>query len=431
MRWPGSITGKRRAPRELRAQRGGERTGDVAVIAVLVAEDVFRYAAGEGDRVRRLDAHQRLGEEQRAAERIGRGIENVIGGDRRRAGARSLRAARPRRASPGRSRCRGRRRRAAPPRRPASRRRVVAGEKPAAHREGRDAEKHAVVDQRELGGAAADVDMEHAFLALPGKPAPRRRRGRRARIRACGRRWRRRTCRPRRRTARRSLSHSALDRLAGEDHRATVDVLARKAGVAIALRDEAAERGGIDGAVGQERREHDRRAPHHLAVDGDEAARQALALTLQQHLGEQEVRGRAADVDADGGELDVLLAPDGARDLGTLLVGHREMLVKEVEFVHEVSAQPGLVAIRWAQCPQPTAACKAHRERIGAWPRHGLPRLHRPAPRDRAIRVSPALSMSAPRYSAASKIAVAPHLDRPVEPGDDSTRGDVRKPMRR
>ncbi len=28
------------------------------------------------------------------------------------------------------------------------------------------------------------------------------------------------------------------------------------------------------------------------------------------------------------------------------------MLVKEVEVVHEASAQPGPVAIRWAQCPQ-------------------------------------------------------------------------------
>ena len=40
-----------------------------------------------------------------------------------------------------------------------------------------------------------------------------------------------------------------FDRLAGEDHRARVDVLPREAGVAIALRDEGAERGRIDGAV--------------------------------------------------------------------------------------------------------------------------------------------------------------------------------------
>ena len=47
---------------------------------------------------------------------------------------------------------------------------LVAGDEPAAHREGGDAEEHAVVDQRELGGAAADVDMEHAFVALLGQP---------------------------------------------------------------------------------------------------------------------------------------------------------------------------------------------------------------------------------------------------------------------
>ena len=86
--------------------------------------------------------------------------------------------------------------------------------------------------------------------------------------------------------------------------------------------------------------------------DDDEPARQPLGLALQQHLGEQEVRGRAADVDADGGKLDVLLVPDELRDLGAVLVGHREMFVKDVEVVHENSAQPGPIPIRWAQCPQ-------------------------------------------------------------------------------
>ena len=72
-----------------------------------------------------------------------------------------------------------------------------------------------------------------------------------------------------------------------------------------------------------------------LAMHDDEAARQALALPLQQHLGEQQVRGRAADIDADGGELDVLLVPDVLRDRGALLVRHREVFVEEVELVHE------------------------------------------------------------------------------------------------
>jgi hypothetical protein len=40
------------------------------------------------------------------------------------------------------------------------------------------------------------------------------------------------------------------------------------------------------------------------------------------------------------------------RDLGAVLVGHREMFVKDVEVVHENSAQPGPKPIRWAQCLQ-------------------------------------------------------------------------------
>ena len=148
------------------------------------------------------------------------------------------------------------------------------------------------------------------------------------------------------------LGVPALDRLAGEDHRAAVDIGALEACFAVALRDEVAERGGVDGAVGEERRQHDRRAPHHLAMHDDEPARQSLGLALQQHLGEQEVRGGAADVDADGGKLDILLVPDQLRDLGAVLVGHREMFVKDVEVVHENSAQPGPSPIRWAQCLQ-------------------------------------------------------------------------------
>ena len=90
----------------------------------------------------------------------------------------------------------------------------------------------------------------------------------------------------------------------------------------------------IDGAVGQERRQHDGRAPHYLAMHHDEPARQPLRLPLQQHFCEQQMRGRAADVDPDGGKLDILLAPDGARDLGALLFRHAEMFVKDVEIVH-------------------------------------------------------------------------------------------------
>src|SRR5262249_16752042 len=60
-------------------------------------------------------------------------------------------------------------------------------------------------------------------------------------------------------------------------------------------------------------------------------------LALQHHLGEQEVRGRTADVDADSFQLDVFLAPDGARDLGAVGFGELAMLVQEIGVVHSVS----------------------------------------------------------------------------------------------
>ena len=97
-----------------------------------------------------------------------------------------------------------------------------------------------------------------------------------------------------------------------------------------------AEAFGVDSAVVQERRQHDRRAPDHLPVHHYEAAGEALAVTLQKDLGEKEVRGRAADIDADGLELDVLLAPNESGERFSLLCRHRfaKVLVLEVAVVH-------------------------------------------------------------------------------------------------
>src|ERR1700722_11294905 len=69
-----------------------------------------------------------------------------------------------------------------------------------------------------------------------------------------------------------------LDRFAGQDHRAAIDIAALEAGVLVSAVDEELERLRVDRTVGQERREHDRRAPQHLAVNHREAARQAFAL---------------------------------------------------------------------------------------------------------------------------------------------------------
>ncbi len=125
----------------------------------------------------------------------------------------------------------------------------------------------------------------------------------------------------------------ALDRFAGEDDRTAVDLLLGEAGVAIAAANEFAEFARVDRTVGQKRRQQDRRPPNDFAADHDEAARQPLRLPLQRDLGEQKVRGRTADIDADRLERDVFLVPDRARNRGAVLCG-LDMLVGKIAFVH-------------------------------------------------------------------------------------------------
>ena len=78
MRWPGSINGRPSRRLSSLAKRGRERLGDIAVLFVFVAEDVFGDAAGERQSGRRDRARQRLGKEQRLTEAVeGRAADHV------------------------------------------------------------------------------------------------------------------------------------------------------------------------------------------------------------------------------------------------------------------------------------------------------------------------------------------------------------------
>ena len=148
----------------------------------------------------------------------------------------------------------------------------VGGDKPAADGEGREPQNRAAVDQGELGRAAADVGVEeasiarfrqrHSARAVRGEPAFELVAGGGAdEFPGIG--------------GEQLVDGAgvlALDRLAGEDHRAGIDFALRKARVGITAGDEVAEFGRVDGAVGQERGEQDRRAPDDFAADDDEAA---------------------------------------------------------------------------------------------------------------------------------------------------------------
>ena len=209
----------------------------------------------------------------------------------------------------------------------------IGRDQPAADRKGAEADDHAAVDQRQLGGAAADVDVQQAGVArlrqrhragtVGGEPAFELVAGGGANelagllgeqlVDGAG--------------------IAALDRLAGEDDGAGIDLILRQSGVAIAAADEGTEFFGIDGAVGQKRRQQDWRAPHDLTADHDKAARQPLRLPLQGDLGKQQMRRRAADIDADRLERNVVLVPDGAHDRGAL--GRcLDVLVGKIALVH-------------------------------------------------------------------------------------------------
>jgi hypothetical protein len=109
----------------------------------------------------------------------------------------------------------------------------------------------------------------------------------------------------------------ALYCFTGEDHRAGIDPFPIQPRVRVAARDEGTQALRVDRPVGEEWRHQDRRLPQHAPLDHHELARQRLRLALQAHGGEHEVRGRAADIDPDGGELDVLDLPDVFDELAT------------------------------------------------------------------------------------------------------------------
>ena len=104
-------------------------------------------------------------------------------------------------------------------------------------------------------------------------------------------------------------SRLAPQRLAGEDDRAGIDELGRDLGRAIGVVDDRAQRAAVDEPVLRVGRERDRRLvelfPRHRAI----AARQMLGETLHPHAGEDDLRPRRADIDADGDQLDIVGLP--------------------------------------------------------------------------------------------------------------------------
>ena len=90
-----------------------------------------------------------------------------------------------------------------------------------------------------------------------------------------------------------------LQRGAGEDDGAGVDILPGQSRVGVPARDRRSEGGRVDGVVRGVRRQDDRRAVEHLALHDDVPARERVGEPLQAEPGEHRVARRGSDVDAD------------------------------------------------------------------------------------------------------------------------------------
>lgn len=165
---------------------------------------------------------------------------------------------------------------------------ALQGDQPAADGDRGGAEDPAVGHQRQLGRAAADVDVQpHARRAAGLRHRAGAVRGHhRLQVVAGGR-----ADEPAgllREQVRDGPGVAPLERLPGQHHRPTVHSGPLVPGLGVAAADEVAQHVGVDAVVRQVRREQHRRAPEHLAVDDDEPAGQPLRESLQVHPGEHQ-----------------------------------------------------------------------------------------------------------------------------------------------
>ena len=167
----------------------------------------------------------------------------------------------------------------------------------------------AVLDQAEFRGAAADVDIEDALVlvARHARGAGAVGREHRLHVMAGGR----------------GDEFAALlgqdlgdalrvlapQRFAGENDDAGIDLVGRQAGRDIGIVDDVAELLVVDALFALVGRQRDRRLEQGLARDDVIAAGQILGQAAQMHAREDDLRAGGADIDADGGQRDIVLPP--------------------------------------------------------------------------------------------------------------------------
>ena len=196
---------------------------------------------------------------------------------------------------------------------------------------------------RELGGAAADVDVEDALALVVRDPRGARAVGgeHRLHVMAGGGADEIAAAAP----ASSSAIASAFSRRSASPVRITTPVSMSsgcEAGGRVGLVDDGGERRVVDALLALIGRQRHRRLVERLARDDVVAAGEVLAVAAQVDAGEDDLRAGRADVDADAHQRDVVLQPD--RVLLQRLVGvELEMVVVVVGIavvvVHDVLAE--------------------------------------------------------------------------------------------
>ena len=208
---------------------------------------------------------------------------------------------------------------------------VAFDDQPAAHRNGARSQDAAVLDQREFGRAAADVDIEQCRVVTARERDGARSMGCHLAFHVVAGRGADEFAGFLGEEIRDGACVAALERLAGQNDGAAVDLLAFDAGIGVAAADETGEIVEVDGVVGPVGRQQDRRLPEDFSLDDDEATRQRRREPLQVHAREHQMRGRRPDIDSDRRQLDVVGGPGDLVDRD--IVG-ADMKMLEFEIVH-------------------------------------------------------------------------------------------------
>src|SRR5712671_4665896 len=184
-------------------------------------------------------------------------------------------------------------------------------QQPAPHVHGGGSDHLPPLDKGELGGAAADVDVEYAFSRVMRYASGPRTEGRQHRfhvVAGCGAD-----------EFPALLGKNACDgfgvfapqSFAGEDHDPCVDVVRVQPGVGESPVDDGSQLSIVDELLAPIRGQRDRGLKERLPGNNEVTARKLLSHSPQVDAGKNDLRPRRADIDSDAEQRDMILDPQG------------------------------------------------------------------------------------------------------------------------